>query len=116
MLDLLRKLNLEDKNVKKNNGSQNSLAFNQSFIAYTNGETIINLLEYNEKFNKAISLQGGHYNQIKYLKFSNNNKNLLLCSSSIDYVICWNINKILSSKIHLESDHSNFYPILFKLV
>ena len=95
MLDLIRRLNLEDKNVKQKSGSQNCLAFNQSFIDYTNGETIIYLLEYNEKFNKAISLQGGHYNQIKYLKFSNNTKNLLLCSSSFDYVICWNVNKII---------------------
>ena len=52
MLDLIRKINLENRNVPKTS-NQNSLAFNKTFIAYTNDELTINLLDYSDKFNKV---------------------------------------------------------------
>lgn len=51
MFDLIRKINLESKT--KNINSQNSLAFNQKFVAYTHEDTKINVLEYRDKFNKV---------------------------------------------------------------
>lgn len=123
MIDLIRKI-VPDTSSNNPQKLGSLLTMRNGLIAYVAGLFHIEVLEYERKDKKCISLKYGHQEQIKCLKFSQKNsdidESLLLCSCSIDHVLIWNISdllktgsgkaKILKRCLEFEPNQCAFHP------